>query len=210
MSLRKRVSDGLYQVGPGRYYQPTYRRIAEAFVPQEGQAVDLGCGPGWVAVRMAERAPRVEVIGIDHSQDMVVAARRNGGHVDNLRVERMDGAQMSLESNTVDVVMAVQTAHHWTRADAVMAEIARILRPSGRLVLLEADRHARAVPDGWIQRSRGLWPPDTVVLQGWRRFGMDDDEWSLARDRASGAGLRIIRDQPFGFYRCIEAEKPHG
>ena len=210
MGLRKRVSDGLYQVGPARYYQPTYRRIAESFGLQEGTLVDLGCGPGWVAIRMAERAAGASVIGIDHSREMVAAGRRNGGHMANLRFLEMDGAQMSLDDGAVALCIAVQTAHHWTQPDAVLSEIARILRPDGRLVLLEADRQASTVPAGWIERSGGLWPPDTVVKNGWRRFGMNETEWSTMRDLVEDAGLVVVRDQAFGFYRCIEAELPDG
>ena len=210
MGLRKRVSDGLYQVGPARYYQPTYRRIAEAFGRSDGLVVDLGCGPGWVAIRMAERDPGVEVLGIDHSPDMVAAGRRNGGHIENLRFLEVDGAQTTIETDTVDLVIAVQTAHHWTRKGAILAEIARILKSSGRLVLLEADRHAETVPSGWIERSRGVWPPDTVVKSGWRRFGMDDQEWSSLADQIEAEGMVIVRDEPFGFYRCFEARNEHG
>lgn len=210
MGLRKRVSDSLYQAGPARYYQPTYQRIAEAFGSSEGQVVDLGCGPGWVAVRMAERGSRLRVLGIDHSREMISAARRNGAHIENLHFEVMDGARMSLESDSIDTVIAVQTAHHWTQPDAVLAEIARVLKDAGQLVLLEADRHASDVPEGWIARVRGIWPTDTVVRQGWRRFGMDHDEWTAMRARIEQAGLAVVRDEPFGFYRCMEAQVRHG
>lgn len=210
MGLRKRVSDGLYQVGPGRYYQPTYRRIAEAFAVQNGMALDVGCGPGWVSVRMAEREPGLTVLGIDHSRQMVTAAKRNGGHIDNLRFEEMDGGQMTLSEGSVDLVVAVQTAHHWTQPDAVLAEVGRVLKETGRFVLLEADRYAPAVPDGWIERARGLWPPDAVVRNGWRRFGMDDAEWTNMRAGICRAGLSVVRDEPFGFYRCMEAVRERG
>ena len=204
MGLRKRVSDALYQVGPGRYYQPTYRRIAETFSIPKGVLLDLGCGPGWVSVRMAERESELSVVGIDHSREMVAAARRNGGHIDNLRFDEMDSARMTLQSDTIDRVIAVQTAHHWVDPDAVLAEVARVLKPAGRLLLLEADRHMPTVPSGWIERSRVMWPPDVVVKKGWRRFGMDDQEWATMTERVHNAGMAVVRDSSFGFYRCME------
>ena len=166
MSLRKRVSDGLYQVGPGRYYQPTYRRIAEAFVPQEGQVVDLGCGPGWVAVRMAERAPRVEVIGIDPAK--IWSPRDETEDMSTICVERMDGAQMSLESNTVDVVMASRP-RNWTRADAVLGD-----RAYSQAIGTPRARSGPPCPRGprWMDSTpRGFGHPPVVLQVGGARDG---------------------------------------
>ena len=96
----------------------------------------------------------------------------------------------------------------WNKADG--AEVSRILKPSGRLILLEADRHAETVPSGWIARSRGVWPPDAVVKSGWRRFGMDEQEWGAMIDQVKAQGMVVTRDAPFGFYRCIEANNENG
>ena len=206
MGLRKAISDQMYQAGPARYYQPAYARIAAEFGESAGTFIDLGCGPGWVAVRLGEQYPESTVIGIDHSQEMIRAASKNGAHLGNVRFIRAEGAETGLASSSVRAVIAVQTVHHWSAPGEILSEASRVVAPGGRLVVLEADRSAHRVPAGWIQQTARGWPPDFMVTLGWRRFGMDDAEWADLCGLAAGAGFTKQRQRRFGFYRCLEAE----
>lgn len=206
MGLRKRISDALYQIGPGRYYQPTYRNIAEAIGMTEGSFLDVGCGPGWLCMHVAAGKLDIDAIGIDHSAQMVAAARRNKGSRLNVTIREMEATSIKFPEGTFDAVAAVQTAHHWNDPDAILAEIHRVLKPGGQFFLYEADKEATSVPDGWIQRTL-IWPPDLVVLNGWRRFGMDDDEWASMEVRVRRLGFRSVRLDRHGFYRRMVLTK---
>jgi len=206
MSIRKRISDRLYQVGPGRYYQPTYRRIAEAIGLESGAFLDVGCGPGWLSLHVAAGKLDIDAVGIDHSEQMVAAARKNKGNRLNITIREMKAEAIKFPEATFDAAAAVQTAHHWEDPDAILGEVFRVLKPGGRFFLYEADKACSEVPEGWILRSAG-WPPDAVVLSGWRRFGMNDDEWADMEVRVRRVGFQHTVVDAHGFYRRMVLTK---
>jgi len=204
--FRRRVSDTLYRMGPAQYYQPAYAHIAAAIGLKDGTMLDVGCGPGWLCMHVAAGKPNIDAVGIDHSATMVETATRNKGPRLNITIREMSGEQIKFPSATFDVVTAVQTAHHWADACVIVSEIYRVMKPGGRFYLYEASRERTSVPDGWISRRSG-WPPNAVVTAGWKRFGMDTDEWaSLERVVREFDFSNIISDE-HGFYRRLVAYK---
>ena len=206
MGIRKRISDRLYQLGPGRYYQPAYRRIAEAIGLENGTFLDVGCGPGWLCLHVAAGKLDIDAVGIDHSPDMVSAARRNKGNRLNITIREMSAAAIKFPAETFDAAAAVQTIHHWNDVDGILAEVHRVLKDGGRFFLYEADKNCDEVPSGWVGRS-GKWPPDALVLNGWRRFGMNEEEWAGLEVRVRRLGFRSVRVDRHGFYRRMVLTK---
>jgi ubiquinone/menaquinone biosynthesis C-methylase UbiE len=145
-------------------------------------------------------------MGIDRSLDMISQAQRNGGTGPNPRYLRMDAGQMSFPDGHFDLVTAVQSAHHWTDPNAVFAEVHRVLKPGGRFLVLEANRDASAVPEGWIHRVAG-WPPDALVRLGWRRFGMDASEWTALTAHATQSPFDRWQSGCLGFYQLLEVHR---
>jgi SAM-dependent methyltransferase len=204
--LRKRVSDVLYQLGPGRYYQPAYQHIAQAIGLSSGSFLDVGCGPGWLCLHVAADRLDIDAIGIDHSHRMVEAARRNKGTRLNITIREMSAIAIKFPEATFDVAAAVQSAHHWDDPEPILAEVLRVLKPGGRFLLYEADKDRSSIPHGWIRRSRG-WPPDMVVLNGWRRFGMNEAEWTALEVVVRGVGFSNVVVGEHGFYRTMVLTK---
>ena len=103
----------------------TFEAIAEV----EPQAVlEVGCGEGELAERMV-RELDAEVVAIDQSERMVELARERG--VD-ARVG--DVQQLPFEDASFDVVAAAWMLYHAPDIDGAVAELARVVRPGGRLV----------------------------------------------------------------------------
>ena len=147
---RRWIWSRTYALGPGRFYRPTYERIAEAITPQSGKMLDVGTGPGWLCIAAARQRPGLQVFGIDTSPDMVSASLRNREGVANCTFSEMNAAEMKYANDTFDVVTAMQTAHHW--ADPAAASGGR-KRP-----VCAARRNARragaqAPPGGSVKRS---------------------------------------------------------
>ena len=95
--------------------------------PRPGERIlDLGCGDGALTERLA--AAGAEVLGVDASPDMVVAARARG-----LRAELADGHALAFRAE-FDAVFSNAALHWMTDPDAVAAGVARALRPGGRFV----------------------------------------------------------------------------
>jgi SAM-dependent methyltransferase len=129
--------------------------IAEAALPVGGVAIDLGCGTGraFPALRSAV-GPRGRVLGVDHTPQMLAAAGERARSCD-VRLLLADASRLPFAAGTVDVVFAAGLVNHLPDHEAGLAELARVTRPGGRLVLFHpsgraalAARHGRPLrPD---------------------------------------------------------------
>jgi ubiquinone/menaquinone biosynthesis C-methylase UbiE len=104
--------------------------------------LDIGTGTG----RMLEIfAPQIErVVGVDLSREMLAVARVNleRASLRNCSIRQADMYQLPLATASFDAVVIHQVLHYAERPAAVIAEAARVLRPEGRLVIVDFAPHA--------------------------------------------------------------------
>jgi ubiquinone/menaquinone biosynthesis C-methylase UbiE len=131
----------VYDVAARRLMRGVYRRFAEdiaAAAPDGGAVLDVGTGPGVLPVEIALRRRDVRVTGIDLSADMIVAARRNVAPFgERVTAEVGDVADLAYPDGSFDVVVSSLSLHHWEQPDRAVPELARVLRPGGRLYLYD-------------------------------------------------------------------------
>ena len=105
----------------------------------EGRDVlDIACGEGYGSAMLAARAR--SVIGVDIDAATVEHASRRYAGLRGLQFRRGDAAQIPLEDNSVDVVVSFETIEHHDRHGEMLAEIRRVLRPEGILILSSPNR----------------------------------------------------------------------
>ncbi len=129
----------------GRQYVPgrSWKGIAEALLKLLPPMViaDLGAGEGTLAQLMAQRAR--QVIAIDNSDKMVEfgsdLARRHG--IANLEYRLGDIEDVPIATGTVDLAFLSQALHHAPHPERAIAEAWRILKPGGRIAILDLNRH---------------------------------------------------------------------
>jgi ubiquinone/menaquinone biosynthesis C-methylase UbiE/biotin operon repressor len=129
----------------GREYVPgrSWKGIAEALLKLLPPLViaDLGAGEGTIAQLMAQRAKKV--IAIDNSEKMVEfgsdLAERHG--IRNLEYRLGDLEDVPIREGTVDLAFLSQALHHARHPERAVAEAWRILKPGGRIVILDLNRH---------------------------------------------------------------------
>lgn len=123
--------------------------------PRSGAVLlDVGCGTGDDARALAARvAPGGRVIGIDASAAMIDEARRRGTAADFLVG---DASRLDLPGAAVDGARAERTLQHLDRPEAAVAEMARVVRPGGRVVLAEPDWGTLVVDPGDPALGRAL------------------------------------------------------
>jgi ubiquinone/menaquinone biosynthesis C-methylase UbiE/DNA-binding transcriptional ArsR family regulator len=129
----------------GRQYVPgrSWKGIAEALLKLMPPMViaDLGAGEGTISQLMAQRAKRV--IAIDNSEKMVefgseLARKHN---IANLEYRLGDLEDVPIRGGTVDLAFLSQALHHASHPERAIAEARRILKPGGRIAVLDLNRH---------------------------------------------------------------------
>ncbi|RMF74913.1 MAG: methyltransferase domain-containing protein [Acidobacteria bacterium] len=113
-----------------------------ALLPADWEVADLGCGTGRLARLLAARVRRV--LAVDASPAMLDAARRELAGTDNVELIQADLADLPLEDGRVDAALMLLALTWADDPPAVVGEAARILRPGGRLVVVDLLAHDRA------------------------------------------------------------------
>ncbi len=129
----------------GRQYVPgrSWKGIAEALLKLMPPLViaDLGAGEGTISQMMAQKAKKV--IAIDNSEKMVEfgseLVKKHG--IDNLEYRLGELEDVPIRSGTVDLAFLSQALHHARHPERAVAEAWRILKPGGRVAILDLNRH---------------------------------------------------------------------
>jgi len=114
---------------------------------QAGQAADLGCGPGYLVVKLAQTAPGLQVTGIDLSDEMLVEAERYARHSGlgaRVGFRKGDVRDIPFPDGSLDLVVSTASLHHWSHPVSVFDEIARVLRPGGSFLVFDLRRDMSA------------------------------------------------------------------
>ena len=137
------------QLVPGRSWAAWARALGHLLPPLD--VADIGCGDGYLALEMARWARTV--VGIDRSEPVLeraeaLAARRR---VTNVQWMKGDLSRLPLPDASIDVALLSQVLHHATDPEAALAEATRVLRPHGRLLVLDLRKHDQ----DWVRTRFG-------------------------------------------------------
>jgi len=113
--------------------------LSEVEISETATVLDIGCGGGRTLERIAALARLGKAVGIDYSKDSVAVARkRNQRLIASGRVEVIHGSvsSMPFPEATFDCVLAVETYYFWPDIAGDLAEVRRVMKPSGQLVII--------------------------------------------------------------------------
>jgi SAM-dependent methyltransferase len=185
-------SAGAYDALVASVLEGFYARVAGevAAAHPGGKVLEVGSGPGRLAVRLAREAPGMTLTGVDISGAMVERANRRAaraGLSERVRFRVGDVAALPLPDGEFDGVVSTLSLHHWSDPARGLAEIHRILKPGGEARIYDlahwlwlpargGDRLARltaASPFGEGQVEVVRWPGSVpaFVLLRLRRAG---------------------------------------
>lgn len=103
---------------------------------------DLGCGSGWISEAIAPWVRRVEAV--DGSEAMLAAAAERLKDTGNSRIHQAPLERLPLPDRSLDAAVMVLVLHHLPEPEAAISEAFRVLKPGGRLLVVDMTPHERA------------------------------------------------------------------
>lgn len=111
---------------------------------ERGRALDIGCGPGQIVLKLARRLKLWKFVGVDRAPNMIVQAQASLEPVKEAagRVEfhEDNGNQLAFADASFDLVMCNSVLHHFAEPHNLFAEIARVARPGAAILVRDLRR----------------------------------------------------------------------
>ena len=197
-SLEKRLVNG---GGHSRNVAENAVRSLETVPHRAGEKyLDVGCGNGAAALLVA-RTSRLEVTGVDVDPEQIRAAREasqesEGGPA--VRFEVADATRLPFEDETFDIVASFKTMHHVPEWKQALTEMARVLKPGGRLIVADL-----VLPTWLAAIARPLVGDRASVLTRDALICLIEAQGlDVIRQRRSDAVVELVGRRPCGFRRC--------
>jgi ArsR family transcriptional regulator len=162
------------QLVPGRSWA-AWSRALGLLLPALDVA-DLGCGEGYLTIETARWARHVTAI--DRSAGVLARAKALAERkkLANITWKKGELEKVPIESNTIDVALLSQALHHAAEPPEALNEAWRILKPGGRLLILDLRPH----DETWVREKLGD-----------RWFGFSDEHLSGLLTRAGFTDVRV-------------------
>ena len=134
------------------------------------RVLEVGCGSGALCRLVSpDLRPGGEMVGVDVAPDMIAAARRYAETDPHLRFDVASGEQLPHDAATFEAAFAARLLLHVADPLAVVREMARVVKPGGRIVLMDWDWETLAVthPDRELTRRLLHWRCDHHGGDNW-------------------------------------------
>lgn len=161
----------LTRVPFGRAVHRRFLTGALAQAVTQGRGLDLGTGPGYVALAIARHQPNLQMVGLDLAAHMVKQARRQAARAKldgNGMWPQADGHRLPFRDNSFSLVVSSFALHHWDDPLLILNEIARVLAPEGRYYITDLCRDVSL-----LQRlvAYASIPPISLPFGSYRGYG---------------------------------------
>jgi ubiquinone/menaquinone biosynthesis C-methylase UbiE len=180
------------------------------WVPPGSVVLDVGCGHGAL---LESATPEYRMIGVDFVPEMLVWARRRG----YAAVVHADASSLPFPDARFDAVLCTEVLNQYADADRLIAELARVCCPGGRVMISTMNKHSLLriafriarklrgrgrMPVPMVQRSFG----ELVAIAARKRLDPLDAQWVLAPSSARAYGRRglILEALATNFLACFE------
>lgn len=150
-----------------------------AFADAEWTVGDLGCGTGQMTAALA---PFVgHIIAVDASAAMLQAAKKRLQGLDNIELRRGDLEALPIDDGRLDAATLALVLHHLAEPERALAEVARVLKPYGRLLIVDMLPHDR---ESYRQQMGHAW------------LGFSDEHVRRILDESGFGDVRIVPLSP--------------
>jgi ubiquinone/menaquinone biosynthesis C-methylase UbiE len=190
--------------------QAYVRDVVSSFPAHLGQVVDLGCGPGDIAIRLSKAAGTTRITAVDGSPAMLALARkalRSAGHA--VRVKFMEGRLpgVALADGHFDLVLSKDMLHHLPDPQVLWSEVKRLGRPGAAVCVMDLSRpESPAAAHEIVERvSGGEHPLLKTDFHNSLCAAFTADE---VRAQLAAAGLALTVSQLTERHLCVKGWLP--
>ncbi|MEH1872138.1 class I SAM-dependent methyltransferase [Nostoc sp.] len=99
--------------------------------------LDIACGTGEFERLILIEQPMQQMVGVDISDKMLLMAKQKCCNYPNVSFYNAPASVLPFASNSFDVVISASSFHYFDEPDAALAEMKRVLKPDGKLVILD-------------------------------------------------------------------------
>jgi ArsR family transcriptional regulator len=150
-----------------------------AFADSEWTVGDFGCGTGQLTAALAPFVGRV--IAVDASAAMLQAAKKRLQAFENVELRRGDLEALPIDDARLDAATLALVLHHLPEPGRALAEVARVLKPQGRLLIVDMLPHDR---ENYRQQMGHVW------------LGFSDEHVRRILDESGFGDVRIVPLSP--------------
>ncbi len=168
-----------FSAGADPEYEDQILPLVARHLQGSRRVLDIGCGEGQVSRRVASQG--AQVVGLDPTAAQVEVARDRGGGPVYLRAR---AEALPCRSESFDTVLVCLALEHVDAFEEAIGEVARVLEPGGRFVLLLAHPLLQAPGSAWID--------DRVLGEMYWRVGAYLTEERKFHEVAPGVDLLFI------------------
>ena len=150
-----------------------------AFADAEWTVGDLGCGTGQLTAALAPFVARV--VAVDGSAAMLQAAKKRLHGLENVELRRGELEALPIDDARLDAATLALVLHHLPEPDRALREVSRVLKPGGRLLIVDMLPHDR---ESYRQQMGHVW------------LGFSDEHVRRILDESGFADVRIVPLSP--------------
>lgn len=164
--------------------------VEAARIPPGARVAEIGCGTGWFTFQIEEAVrPRGMVYALDMQPAMLQILRAKRDSWERILTLPCSENEFELDDAEVDIVFHANTLHECEEPEKHLGEVWRVLKPGGRLIVIEWH---------WANEESLPGPPNTLRL-----------EVGTTRQLLENTGFEVGETYDVGFYHyLIQAVKP--
>ena len=178
------------------YYRPVAAKIVAHL--KSGTILDLGTGPGYLPIEIAQKSSAIQITGVDLSRKLIHMARANAstaGLADRLNFQLGNAAALDFEDSSFDMIISTGMLHSIKEPTKVLQEIYRVLKPGREAWIFDPAKVTSAVDRKKWKASLNL--RERFFLRLFQLFGLHQPIKVYTREQV----LALIEKTDFKNYR---------